>query len=80
MKTAVSLPDDVFERATRYAKKLGMSRSELVALALSRYLDEQQARDVKASYDDAFGPESGADETRALRRAAARRSLGDVEW
>jgi metal-responsive CopG/Arc/MetJ family transcriptional regulator len=40
MKTAVSVPDRTFERATRRARDLGMSRSELFTRAVERYLDE----------------------------------------
>lgn len=39
MKTAVSLPDPVFERAERLADRLGVTRSRLYALALEHYLD-----------------------------------------
>lgn len=39
MKTAISLPDDTFERVERAAKKLGVSRSEFFARAAERWLD-----------------------------------------
>jgi predicted DNA-binding protein len=35
MKTAISLPDEVFESAEQLAKRLGKSRSELYALAIN---------------------------------------------
>ena len=38
MKTAISLPDGVFEEAELVAKQLGLSRSELYVNALSEYL------------------------------------------
>ena len=37
-KTAVSLPDDVYREADRYAKRTGKSRSWLYAEALAEYL------------------------------------------
>ena len=37
MKTAVSIPDDVFEQADRLAGELRVSRSELYATALRSY-------------------------------------------
>ena len=43
MKTAISLPDDTFERAMRQATKLGISRSEFFARAALRYLEELDA-------------------------------------
>jgi predicted transcriptional regulator len=38
MKTAVSLPDEIFKQAEATAKKLRMSRSRLYANAISEYL------------------------------------------
>ena len=40
MKTAISLPDDTFERVERAAKRLGVSRSEFFARAAERWLDD----------------------------------------
>ena len=40
MKTAISLPNETFERVSRRASDLGMSRSEFFARAAQRYLDE----------------------------------------
>ena len=40
MKTAVSMPNPLFEAAERVAQRLGLSRSQLYARALARYLEE----------------------------------------
>ena len=80
MKTAISIPDEVFSRAERHAKKLGLSRSELFTRAVEQLLREEQAQDVRASYDRAFGPEADPDATEAFRRRAVRRALLEVEW
>ncbi len=39
MKTAISLPDDTFQRVDHAAKRLGVSRSEFFAHAAERWLD-----------------------------------------
>lgn len=39
MKTAISLPDDTFQRVDHAAKRLGVSRSEFFARAAERWLD-----------------------------------------
>lgn len=39
MKTAISLPDETFERVERAAARLGVSRSEFFARAAERWLD-----------------------------------------
>jgi len=46
MKTAVSLPDEIFQQAEATAKKLRISRSKLYASAISEYLDRHRADSV----------------------------------
>ena len=43
MKTAVSLPDEIFRQAEATAKKLHISRSKLYATALSEFLERHHA-------------------------------------
>lgn len=45
MKTAVSIPDDTFEKGELLAKKLGLSRSALYARALDQLVAQQGAID-----------------------------------
>lgn len=48
MRTAVSLPDELFKEAENVAKTLHMSRSELYAIALKKFLlgrDEEEMSD-----------------------------------
>jgi len=37
MKTAISIPDEVFHWADQHAKVKGVSRSKLIAIALEQY-------------------------------------------
>jgi metal-responsive CopG/Arc/MetJ family transcriptional regulator len=46
MKTAISLPDDLYRSGDRLAKRLGVSRSELYARALAEFLAKHQADQV----------------------------------
>ncbi len=54
MKTAISLPDDVFGAAERHAKRIGISRSRLYAIALSEYLKTQRSKNVKEALDRVY--------------------------
>jgi metal-responsive CopG/Arc/MetJ family transcriptional regulator len=47
MKTAISLPNDVFESADELAQRLGISRSELYATAVAEYLAELSSKVVE---------------------------------
>lgn len=49
MKTAISIPDDLYRTAERAAKRLGLTRSELYRRALGAFLqqhDDQLITDV----------------------------------
>jgi Arc/MetJ family transcription regulator len=79
LKTAISIPDEVFEQATKAAKRLGLSRSEFVTRAVREYLATRLQANIQASYDAAF-PEGSDADTAEFRRRAARQALLDIEW
>ena len=54
MKTAVSLPDALFEAADELAKRLGMSRSELIAVALKAYLKDHRQTGVTERLNEVY--------------------------
>ena len=78
MKTAVSLPDDLFDEADRLAKRLGLSRSRLYVRALEELLAKQSSSEVRESYDRVYGEEDPSASRAA--RAAARASFRRNEW
>lgn len=82
VKTAISVPDDTFERASRRALDLGMSRSEFFARAATRYLDELDATSVTAQIDAAIASIDAADDSNADAVLSGRRLLTDAadEW
>ena len=54
MKTAISLPDEVFESAEQLAKRLGKSRSELYVVAINEYIDRNTDTFVQESLDRVY--------------------------
>ena len=54
MKTAISIPDQLFEAADRLADRLGMSRSELYATAVAKYLEAHKAQGVTERLDAVY--------------------------
>lgn len=82
MKTAISLPDETYDRATRRARDLGMSRSELFARAVARYLDELDAESVTEQIDRVVERLGGRDDSAEDAVAAGRRLLAETgdEW
>ena len=54
MKTAISIPDDLFKAADRVARRLGISRSELYQRAVAKYLASLRDAAVTAELDDLY--------------------------
>jgi hypothetical protein len=64
MKTAISIPDELFRAAERAAKNLGLTRSELYRRALGAFLERHSDRSVTEALDEVHGadsPDSGID-------------------
>ena len=57
MKTAISIPDEVFRAAERYSKRTGISRSKLYTKAVTEYLKVQRENNVKEILDRIYGAE-----------------------
>ena len=78
MKTAVSIPDEIFEKVERLARRARRSRSEVFSAALSEYV----ARHVPDEVTDAMDQVCADVGHRAdgFVSAAARRVLETTEW
>lgn len=48
MKTAISVQDNLFQRAEKYAKQTKMSRSQLYSEAVEEYLDKNEDENLIA--------------------------------
>jgi len=79
MKTAISLPDPLFEAAERIAKRLGLSRSELYASALAQYVKKHSRKGVTAILDDVYGEHPEDSELDRRLKKAQTRSLADED-
>ena len=55
MKTAISLPDNLFRQADEMASKLSIPRSRLVALALEEFIRKHRQQDVTERLDAVYG-------------------------
>jgi metal-responsive CopG/Arc/MetJ family transcriptional regulator len=57
VKTAISIPDGVFRKAERVAKRLGLSRSELYAKAVDSFVSQWDAKEIRAALDAVYEKE-----------------------
>ena len=78
MKTAISIPDDIFSSADRLAKQLQMSRSELYARAVKRYVEECRHTGVKEKLDEVYGFEAESVDPAVMNAQAA--SIPREKW
>jgi len=78
MKTAISLPDEIFHSADQLAKRLGMSRSELYSKAVYLYISAHKNEAVTAALDKIYAnEESEVDSAINLMQI---KSLPKEEW
>jgi len=78
MKTAVSIPDEVFEEAERLARRMKKSRSQLFSHALAEYVARHAPDHVTESMNKVCS-EIGS-EPDPFVSAASRRLLERSEW
>ena len=77
MKTAISIPDDVFAEAERLARRLKTSRSELYSRALREFVARHGSEHVTETLDRLYA-EAPPEKTFAI--SAARRTLRRSPW
>ncbi len=77
MKTAVSIPDDLFEDADRLARRLGHSRSQLYSRALRDFVARHEPSSVTAALDAVVAEESAVD---AFVARAGRHAVERSDW
>ncbi|HEX6391532.1 MAG TPA: ribbon-helix-helix protein, CopG family [Solirubrobacteraceae bacterium] len=78
MKTAVSIPDELFRQADELARRLGKSRSEVYREALADYLARREPGAVTQALN-ALADEL-ADDHGEFAAQAARQALARSEW
>ena len=78
MKTAISLPDELFVLADEFARTLGISRSELFALAIREYMTLHAKADLVERINAACAQiETGLPDNIAT---VTRKKLLEAEW
>jgi metal-responsive CopG/Arc/MetJ family transcriptional regulator len=78
MKTAISVPDQVFQEAERLAQRLDKSRSQLYTEALVEYLSRHDPDTVTERLNKVW--ESLAEPEDRFVRKTSRSILERVEW
>lgn len=79
MKTAVSVPDDIFEGAERLARREGRSRSEVYSAALREYVARHSPDEVTEALDRVID-DVGGPAVDPFVSGAGQRILEATEW
>ena len=78
MKTAVSIPDDIFEKVDRFARRARRSRSEVFSAALREYVAHHTPDEITEAMDRVCAAVN--DEHDGFVTTAAQRVLERTEW
>jgi predicted transcriptional regulator len=78
MKTAVSVPDTVFERAEKLARRMRKSRSQFYSDALVEYIARHDPAAVTGALDALYEGEDSKPEPFVLE--STRRVLRSTDW
>ncbi len=81
MKTAISIESPLLEEADRTARKLGLSRSRLVSLALKDYLRNRRNIEIVDQLNQVYGePDRGGEQPSGAKTKAKFRSTIKDRW
>jgi metal-responsive CopG/Arc/MetJ family transcriptional regulator len=80
MKTAISIPDSLFEEAEQLAKTRGWSRSELYANAVTAYVNSERFSGVREKLDAVYGNNEEDSAIDPFLADAQARSLPREKW
>jgi metal-responsive CopG/Arc/MetJ family transcriptional regulator len=62
MKTAISVPDDIFEEVDRLAKNQNRSRSEVFVVAVKHYLENLKSQKLLTALNRAYSEQESSEE------------------
>jgi metal-responsive CopG/Arc/MetJ family transcriptional regulator len=54
MKTAISIPDEIFSQAEELAKTMHISRSKLFTLAISEFIEEYDNQGITSKLNEVY--------------------------
>ena len=55
MKTAISIPDDLYVKAEELAERLEVSRSQLYARAIAELIERHSSTRIREKLDEVYG-------------------------
>jgi metal-responsive CopG/Arc/MetJ family transcriptional regulator len=78
IKTAISIPKNLFEATNQLAEELNVSRSHLFVMAIQDFIERRKNRELLAQINEVYGRSLDNEESEMLRRASL--NLRKVDW
>jgi len=80
MKTAISIPDPIFEAAEQLAARTGLSRSELYATAVKEFMARHRASGVRERMDAAYELHAESARLESVLAVVQSDSVAQEDW
>ena len=80
MKTAISIPDQLFNDAEITAKQLGLARSQLYVRAIKEYIENHNKDKITEKLDTIYAPENNTAEINNLGVESLRQATINDTW
>jgi metal-responsive CopG/Arc/MetJ family transcriptional regulator len=74
MKTAISVPDEVFHEVDKVARERHSSRSEIIVTALREYLERRRSGDLLKALNEVYAAAETTEEYEVRQKAKKRYS------
>jgi metal-responsive CopG/Arc/MetJ family transcriptional regulator len=72
MKTAISVPDELFKEIEKVAKESHYSRSEVFVLAVREYLEKRRSKRLLAELNEAYASAEAPEEYKVRSKSKKR--------
>lgn len=80
MKTAIYIPDDIFNLAEKIARRIKVSRSEFYSRAIKEYIRDFQTENITQKLDEIYGDHEIDSKIDKDINNAQLRAIGNEEW
>ena len=80
MKTAISIPDNLFNDAEITAKQLGLARSQLYVRAIREFIEHHNKDKITQKLNSIYSKETNSEEHNDINIEALRESTKNDSW
>jgi predicted transcriptional regulator len=63
MKTAISIPDEIFKQVEKFSREHQYSRSEVFAMAVKEFLEKLKSKEILDALNEVYSEPNSSEET-----------------